>query len=285
MASHGDGVGPRVHRLGNRFRVPGFVINSLPKAGTHLLQKAMRLFPGLGASRVRIARGKFVQFSHQASVPAVMIPVGVDSPVWVPVDVVRRSLQRVRRGSFATKHGPFSEGLAGLLDEMGMKSLLILRDPRDVVVSHALYVAQKANHPAFAYYQRLSPSERIMTSIVGVERLSAHGPGLLSISARYESVLPWMSHPGTYTTYFEKLVGPRGGGTRAHQVKELTNIAEHLGLRYRREDIERIASRLFGGTHTFRRGMAGDWRGYLSAEHLAVFEELAGELLARLGYA
>jgi hypothetical protein len=268
----------------NRFLVPGFLVNSLPKAGTKLLAKVVALFPGICPARVHIAQSTLAQFRQPGDSRAVMVPIGVDWPQPAPLSAIRESLQQLKGGHCATAHIPFSEDLANLLAEMGIRSLLILRDPRDVVVSHARYVASTPNHFLFELYQRLSESERIMKSIIGVEQTTPDDPMLLNIYERCRNVLAWTSQSFNYTAYFERLVGPQGGGSRDAQIEELENIAQHLGIWYNPNDIEQIAEQVFGGTRTFRKGIIGDWRDHFSAEHKRAFKELAGQILIDLSY-
>jgi hypothetical protein len=271
-------------KIHNRFSVPGFLVNSLPKAGTNLLAKVMTLFPGICPAHVHIGQSTLAQFRRPSDSQAVTVPVGVDWPQLVPLSAVRQSLQRLKGGHCATVHIPFSEEMATLWAEMGMRSLLILRDPRDVVVSHAYYVASTPNHFLFEFYQTLSESERILRSIIGVKQTTPNDPMLLNIYERCRNVLPWTSQSFNYTAYFERLVGPQGSGSRDAQIEELENIAQHLGIWYNPNDIEQIAKQIFGGTRTFRKGIIGDWRNHFSAEHKRVFKELAGQILINLGY-
>jgi len=224
------------------------------------------------------------QYEQTGDSRSAAVLIGVDWPKPVSLSAIRRSLQRVKRGHYAHAHACFSEDLANLLAEMGMKSLFILRDPRDVVVSHANYVASKSDHFLFEFYQTLSESERIMKSIIGVDQTAPDKPMLLNIHERCQSILRWASASFSYTTYFEKLVGPPGGGSRDAQVEELNNIARHLGIRYRPHDLEQIAGQIFGGTSTFRKGIIGNWRNHLSEENKRAFKEVAGQMLIDLGY-
>lgn len=275
-----------VDRLYNNFLVPGFLINSLPKSGTNLLKKAVDLFPGIRSSSLHIGQSTIAQFKHTADLETVNIPIGVDYPHLVTISSIEKYLNKLRskRGYYATAHIPFSEALASLLSEMGMKSLLILRDPRDVVISHANYVTGNPKHFIFEFYQQLSESERIMKSITGIKKTTPDDPILLNIYERYCSVLLWNSQFFNYTTYFEKLIGVQGKGLRETQIQELNNIANHLGIKYTSQDINQIADSLFGGTNTFQKGLIGNWRKHFSAEHKSAFKELAGEILIDLGY-
>ena len=57
----------------------------------------------------------------------------------------RRTSSYLLPGWFAVWHVPYSDGVAVVLSEMGMKSTLMLRDPRDVVLSLAQYLGDNAN--------------------------------------------------------------------------------------------------------------------------------------------
>lgn len=270
----------------NRYATPGFLVNSLPKAGTNLLAKVLSLFPGIRTDHARV-----VHLGHQAWLdgrrpadqgPAV--PVTVTWPLEVRLDVCRRVLRTIPRGGYVSTHLPYSPPLGDLIDELKLKTLLILRDPRDVVVSAARFVPQLPDHPFYGLYAPLSESERILLSIRGHEPRHAGEPRLLDIGAACRSLLGWTRRSFNQTSYFHRLVGPEGQGSRAEQLDELGRIAAHLGLWYRAGELERIAEQVFGGTHTFRQGTSGSWRRHFTAEHRDAFQEVAGPLLVEMGF-
>jgi hypothetical protein len=284
------------HRFRNRFLVPACLINSLPKSGTHLLKKVVGFFPGMRPVDFHLGPEHFNPTTHSGvdGLPGeyspTMIPLGVGGPRLVPRDEVYRALkQHVTRGSYATAHVPFSTELALVLKELKITMVTIVRDPRDVVVSHARYIVSlpsdnpMVGSPLYVYYQSLSESERLMTSIVGI-RKEPDGPVLLNIKDRLEGVWRWGSQPFNYTTRFEWLVGPQGGGSRERQVQEIRAIARHLGIGYSDREIEVAADRLFGGTATFHKGVIGGWKAHFTEEHKQVCKTLIGRLLIDLGY-
>jgi hypothetical protein len=265
--------------------VPSFVVNSLPKAGTNLLVKALHLFPGIRKTEelhISYATIKLFYRPTDALTETVCIDAGVDYPVGV--QGVRRALASVGRGSFASMHAPYSDELARMMADMHMKSVLIFRDPRDAVVSHAKYVSSLPNHRLFKQYENLSPHARLMRSIEGVAADGPRDSMLYDINIRCRRLLDWMRQPFVYTTYYEKLVGPLGGGSEGEQLHELGNIAKHLGIRFVERDIQSVAARLFGGTRTFDKGQIGKWPEHFSPEHKATFKRVAGPLLIELGY-
>lgn len=276
--------------------VPACLINSLPKSGTHLLKKVVGFFPGMHPVDFHLGPEQFNLTTH-TGVDAwlgegspTMIPLGVGGPRLAPRDEVYRALkQYVQPGSYATAHVPFSTGLALVLKELKITMVTIIRDPRDVAVSHAAYVSgfpvdhPMAGAPLHVYYRSLSDGERLMTSIVGVCK-APDGPILLNLRDRLESVRRWGSQPFNYTATFERLVGPQGGGSREGQVQEIRAISRHLGIGYSDREIEAVADRLFGGTATFRKGVIGEWKTHFTEEHKQVCKKLIGRLLIDLGY-
>jgi hypothetical protein len=96
--------------------------------------------------------------------------------------------------------------------------------------------------------------------------------------------MPWLSKPYVYVTTFEDLVGPLGKGDSNLQTEQILAIAKHLKLSISDEDLAHIKTYMFGGTHTFRRGVIGSWRKSFSEEHKLACKELIGDLLIQLGY-
>ena len=272
-----------IKKIKNRVLVNRFLINSLPKGGTNLFSKAIRLFPGISFSGLHIGKDTL---GSQANVKThqAMIPIGVDSPASIDLETIKEKFSNLKAGHFATAHIPYSSELSNFLLEAKIKSILIFRDPRDVVVSHAFYVSKESNHFLFDSYQPMSIEERITCSIVGTDQMNIKDLGLLNIQERCQSILDWKQQPLNYTTQFERIIGEKGGGSRELQFQELRNIAHHLGIEYSERDLEHISKELFGGTHTFRKGTIGSWRENFSERHKSVFKDIAGQTLIDMGY-
>jgi hypothetical protein len=264
----------------NRYLAPSFLCTSVPKAGTHLVKKALTSFPGIRWSGIHLdtLRGITTWPVSEGDRGQSVIRLW-DS--YVDRDEVNQVLSSINRGSFATSHLPYAEGLETALGEQHMKTILVLRDPRDVAVSHAHYVSSRPQHHVFDYYRQLSPSERIMTSIQGT---GTEAPRIPSIRKLFDAFLPWRSSPLNLTVSFESLVGPLGGGTREGQLGALTSMALHLELRTPVSVVNTVASDLFGGTATFRNGAVGGWKKDFTSEHERACKELVGDLLIDLGY-
>jgi len=257
----------RIHRLiAERMRAgvtgPKVLVNSIPKAGTHLLIRCLTLFPGI-------------------------IDAGCHVEETIGLSAMKETLQRLGGGCLVSAHLPFTDERSDLLANLGFATALIIRDPRDLVVSHLYYVTYGAKHHRLhAYYNNLPDDPtRLMASILGVDStLIETGEGLLDIGERFRCYLLWADH-GSCIVRFENLVGPDGGGNRELQVQEIQKLAAHLRVGLDDKDVEHIAKCVFyRKSKTFRKGLIGDWRNHFTQQHKAAFKEVAGQLLVDLGY-
>lgn len=253
------------------------LVCTIPKAGTHLLERVVRLLPGVEPAGIHIEQ--FVLLEGRSPALFREIPVAGLAP----------SVARIGPGRFATGHLLFSQPLADLLIDGGVRVLFILRDPRDIAVSYSYYVGQLESHYLYDDYRGRDMGGRLMTTILGISDRplcdsSPSLPRLMDIGAMVKSMLPWMRQPNVYSTSFERLVGPAGGGTRAAQLAEVRGIAAHVGVDCPESLAGSIADQLFGTSATFRKGTIGDWRNHFTPEHVRAFKRVAGDLLIELGY-
>ena len=71
---------------------------------------------------------------------------------------------------------------------------------------------------------------------------------------------PWQAASFAMTVKFEHAVGPEGGGDPDSLRDTLRRIADHIGLRFRRRQMDDMIDQVFGGTRTFRIGRIGTWQ-------------------------
>ncbi len=281
------------------------IVNSVPKSGTHLLMKALELMPGIRRAPIEFGRQRrellLLCLGTCPSLRAVILPqlqaqkyhfqagtvntvaIDVDSPFYLPETAIRRIIHLIHPGWFAMGHMPFSDTMAKIVTEEKVRMITILRDPRDVILSHANYLGHKKTHYMYSLYRELSMENRIMTSIRGVSA-NDHHPPLANIRERLEGVMAWKSHASGYMTCFEKLIGPQGNGTQKAQISELRAIANHLDIQLDTEHLNKIAQGMYGGTRTFRKGTSGRWQKVFGKEHREACKELIGDYLIELGY-
>jgi len=264
------------------------VANSIPKSGTHLLARLLMLLgfeqTRQGGIRSNLISGRYAPVKRlvRGRGPE-KITVGVVFPEQVDRRWLRRRLRgRVADGQFVTAHCVHTPELAGLLRELGMRTVCILRDPRDVAVSQLHHIKQRKQHPIHEAFAGLgSDGERLMFSIRG-GRLG--GREMLPLDERYRRFSGWAADEEAVVVRFEDLVGPEGGGNAEAQRQAVGLVAAHLGVAADEETLVRVGEGIFGAGQTFRKGMIGGWREEFTAEHERAAEEVVGPLLEELGY-
>lgn len=181
-------------------------------------------------------------------------------------------------------HAQYLESNRQLVEIYNFKVISILRDPRDQIVSFAHWINKQA---AWKHLHHLSIEELITLLITDYNRgyQCIGTPKPTSIDTAYRVLyMPWSKEKYVYTTTFEKLVGPAGGGSKESQITEIMNIAQHLDITLTQKQIEFITDNLFGNTFTFREGLIGSWRKAFTQQHTILFKQVAGQLLIDLGY-
>lgn len=243
---------------------PRVLVNSVPKAGTHLLLSALQHFPAL----------RFYP---------------LEKPLATGQEETLRHLRRLGRGQVIQGHIPHDPEVASLIKARKIRTILVVRDPRDYAVSLAHYIAKQGGRHRFGHFFEVvlkCPDDRLLACIEGIpaER-SSDGRALPGVGARYRAFLPWASEDGVLLCRFEDLVGERGGGSRERQVHEIGRVAAFLGIGLSDGQIGEIAQAAFStSSTTFRKGAIGDWKNHFKESHKESFREAEGGLLSAMGY-
>ncbi len=261
------------------------VANSIPKSGTHLLDRLLVLlgFEMIeGGIRPHLVAGRYGPVRRLMRGRGEKVTIGVVSPQQVSRRWLARRLAGVPEGGFLNAHCLHSPELADLFRREGMRIVCILRDPRDVAVSQMHHIKQRKQHFAHEGYMALpSDRERLMVSIRGGQ---LGGRELQSLERRYRQFLDWERDGGAVMVRFEDLVGPEGGGSAEAQRLVVERVAGHLGVPVGEGTMRTVEEGLFGVGRTFRKGQVGGWREEFTTEHERAVEEVAGPLLQELGY-
>ncbi len=257
-------LGDLGHKVLGPRRGPRVVVTTVPKSGTHLLLSALRQLPGIRVCP-EIVLGKLS-----------------------PARKIRR-IERLGPGQVLVGHIVHEPRVGEAIDRGQVKLVVMIRDPRDVVVSLAKYVVRpEIHHRQQDYFARVlkTDEERIMACIRGVGGEHAvDGRETPDVGTLFRSYLAWTAERAAHVCRFEDLVGSRGGGSDAAQVAALGRLFAFLELDLDAVEVERIARATFSSTSlTFRKGEIGDWRNHFSPGHRAAFREVTGPLLVELGY-
>lgn len=185
----------------------------------------------------------------------------------------RKLLDSAPQNAFVGGHIPYSKNFAALLNEKRYKILLMVRDPRDQLLSRADKIMRDPKHyPQAADYP--SPADYPVL----VRDLTHKLPGL------YHEFMGWRKERYCYVVRFENLVGPKGGGSAEAQLREIKNIANHLGIPHDDELIRSCAENLYGGTETFHKGQIGRWKKELTNQQKQLVNKVAGKTINGLNY-
>ncbi len=230
---------------------------SLPKAGTHLLERALCLHP-------RLYRKLWPTVSDE------------NIGRWRDLDGL---LGRLRPGQVVASHLRYRPEYPDVLERRGVRGIFLIRDPHDIVVSQAHYVAKRTDHRAHELFADLPDlKERIRAAITGDP---AHR--LASIGERLDYFAGWLD--GLLVVRFEDLVGEAGGGGAEAQRVAVASIYRHLGMPVDERLLRSICVDLYSAdSPTFRRGVIGGWRRSFDDELVTLLDEVVGDRSLPYGY-
>jgi hypothetical protein len=249
--------------------IPLLFANSFPKSGTHLLTQVLEGFATLGPAVV-------------SGLPAVVTYAGDTGRTRAEPEILA-DLRRLLPGDIAYGHLHATPAVTGALCRPGSAVYLMLRDPRDVVVSHVHYVTDmEAGHIHHRYYteQLQSFDERLMVSILGIPGSDIEFP---DIARRFQPYLGWIDRPEVLALRFEDFLQDQPGVVKKaleHAVTFGFPLAMPVG-QAAEQTLRQLDPRR---SPTFRKGKAGGWREAFTEQHKQVFKDVAGDLLVRLGY-
>ena len=259
------------------------LVNSLPKSGTNLLTSILELFPSLRFQQLTLNRN--LRWHPLNLLPSAdRCLVGVDQPVWVTGRTLRHVLKKAGPSTYCSGHLPHSPVLESALLDLTIKTAVVLRDPRDVVVSQIFHVMQRKSHFLHSHFSSLpSDRERLMVAIAGIQD---HRGRQIATGIREKLLMmsPWFSTSEAQIFFFEELVGEAGGGSREAQEAAILRLAELVGIALTTRKVREIGASAFGTGSTFRSGRTGGWRQHFDDEIKTLFKEEAGSLLIDLGY-
>jgi hypothetical protein len=248
---------------------PVLFANSFPKSGTHLLTQVLQGFPRFSPT-------------VDSGLPAIVTFQGDTGRPRSSGEIIH-DLQRLLPGDIAYGHLHALPEVADFLSQAGMAAYFILRDPRDVVISHVHYVTEmEPGHIHHRYYTQAlhSFNERLRTSILGIPDPAIPFP---DICQRFLPYLGWIDCTLVLTLRYEDFLE-----NRSEALGRVYDQAVQRGLPAltSREEATRLLESSIDPKRspTFRSGKAGGWRTQFSPENKQLFKDIAGDLLVQLGY-
>jgi len=241
--------------------------NSKPKSGSHLLLQILNGFT------------QIMPYAYVAVEPVRTINKDGGRRT---IDQITGDLQSIPRGVIGWGYVEASPENLAVLCQPGRVNYFIYRDPRDMLVSQVFFATDMhEEHGMHALYKSLPDfGERLKVAITGVDR---NGLKMVSVERRYEGVFEWLKQPQVMCIRFEGLINKRDATLNA-----MLDEVEKTGYQIptpREKAIEILIEAIQPKkSHTFRSGKTGGWKEYFAEEHKALFKEVAGDLLVKLGY-
>ncbi|NBB91752.1 MAG: hypothetical protein GVY32_01115 [Gammaproteobacteria bacterium] len=257
-------------RIVNRLqgRAPGrppVIANSVPKSGTHLLLQVLGSLPGMRPWGLFLASQPSFRFENVAP------------------ERMAKKIRTMADRELAGAHLYWSESVERALADRGTVHFLIYRDPRDVVVSEAHYLAEMNRwHRLHGRFRSMPDLQsRIRLSITGLD--PSNGIDYPDISERYRRFLAWFGSEGVCAVRYEDLSGE---SCRRVVSDIVTHWTERDASPHRHDALVTRAMEAIRPerSHTFRSGGSGKWRDIMDAETRACFVKHAESLVVDLGY-
>ncbi len=242
-------------------RRPPIIVNSIPKSGTHLLLQIARSIPHT------VYLGGFIAHAWSITLR--------ERSVW---ELLLR-IKGMIPGEVVGAHIKYDARIENLLKEMNCIHLFIYRDPRDIILSEAVYLTEMNRwHRLHRFMCKLnSYEERIKSLIEGI-------PGIYgNIGERLRAFIPWIHSKDCICIRYEDLQSEQ-------RDKVLYDIANRIiNKTYAYGTVKDMVERMKAGinpskSHTFREGGVQKWKSRLSMNNLLLIEEIAGPEIEALGY-
>lgn len=201
----------------------------------------------------------------------------------------------VQPGDIVHGHDIYSLEINRILQERGIKLVLMQRDPRDQIVSHMYHIRRITSHAWHNKLKDMPIDDALMLCIEG--RMGEGSDFLGGAEFWVKFMRGWINnYPGLLVVRYEDLL--------SDTPSELLRVFSYIGFPAK-EDFGRIIAdkhrfgRLAKGKRIwkserkqgdediqsrFRKGISGDWKNHFKNSHKGRFKELAGEDLIAFGY-
>lgn len=255
---------------------PKIFCNSFHKSGTQLLVTATSGIPGIHHYDVGIFH-HFLTKNH------------VNEKKRTTVINTKNNLSSILPGELRGGHVEYHKDFEETIKKENLKLILIVRDPRDVIVSTLKWWNYKNDIDtwAFRFFKALNTFEEKINFLIqghdypGIKDLNNQKKLYFpNIVERYNTFLPWLSSPFCLTKKFENL--------KSSPYSEFKDIYEWVwenkdfNNAYFKKMMRRAAPK---NSKTFIESKIRKWQEYFNKYHYDSFEKLGGKnLLTELNY-
>lgn len=261
--------------------------NGIWKSGNNLLLKILKLSGleyaefGLAASSLN---GNFYlarQLIRGAGLQRYPISIGLDMSVNVSSKWLEKKVHRLN-GDYFSGHAAYSDSLLNILMKSDVKTIQIIRDPRDVLISYSDWIVKRPDYYTHNFLSSMPEKDRCIALLKGYE---CNGQRIESLATVLDRSYGWITKKSDniHVVRFEDIIGEKGGGDEGRQEEALRRVLSFLSM-YDEKKIQSIKDNMFGGTHTFSAGRSGRWRDSFDDDLKYMIEEELGDRLSSWGY-
>tara|TARA_B100000676_G_C18029581_1_gene817787 strand:+ start:147 stop:974 length:828 start_codon:yes stop_codon:yes gene_type:complete len=249
------------HRRFSKTMLPIIFSNSVPKAGTHLVERLLCLHPNYYRKILpTLNEQNLSKYGNFESI-----------------------LKKTKQNQILIGHIHHSDKLEALLLNNSIKHILTVRNPKDVLLSRYHYVTTNPDH---FYHKKVSSiksfEEQLRYCLYGNYENKNHP--YLSINETFSRFTSW-DKTNTLFIKFEELVGAKGGGDFNNQIEVFKKIFNFLDVSLSDKDFEFFAKNIFfKSSPTFRKGKINSWSDNLNEDLIIEINKTLNPLCKSLGY-
>lgn len=151
---------------------PRIIINSLPKSGTNMVSKLFDL-AGLRwnhvcfDSRLILRANPWTRLWRKISqCNGSEVMVGIGSPVSVPARLIERNFERLAPNQYIKSHVGYTTAIVRLSERHEIVPVIVIRDPRDVIVSQVHYALNAPKHFLHRAFTALGDRQRCFDAAI-----------------------------------------------------------------------------------------------------------------------
>lgn len=238
---------------------PKIILNSLPKSGTHLLESLFFEIP-----LMRHCGKKTLRLETQNQIKPKL-----------------KVISSLKKGQFMLSHMQYHDAILETTSNNNIKLIHLIRDPRDVLLSHLNYIermdiTQKSHKYIMQFDQRI---DRLKAMINGKQNIIEPFPVVLN------KFKPWINKEEVLCLRFEDLIGSNGGGNNQNQIEAVKSICEFISIKVEDAVIEKISKGIYSSkSSTFNKGKINNWKQNLNNKEIQWLNSVINQQITDYDY-
>lgn len=232
------------------------LVNSFPNSGTNML--------------LQIVRADWHIRRYETDVGGIKRDIDtIREDLW-------ESFQPLTNKRRCVGHVPWNDTIYYLLEKMGIKTILLIRDPRDCVVAHMFHVKK--------FFASSAQNFRVSGQLLHT-RPDPMMDIICGLGERLAEITPWISRANDYKD--ANILPLKYESFRTVPLATCQEMIKFAPDVFRNESSTTLAQRIKPNeSPTFRKGTIGDWKNHFKAKHIKTFWKDNGivEAMRIMGY-